>query len=241
MSSWSRLGSQGRAGIVRDGKPSPTTICHLAHGQRLVSSRERSGMMPAGRMVELARGRRVLCGSAGIYNITQPEKSEKLLDRKVRHILETHAAVVATANPGCHLQIVRGLSAPPAHRVEVRAPGIASGPRLPERSGPAPATRRRTGRRACAFALTWRRAPPLARTPHIDKDPENEALINELSPSPPRSCFCARLLMASAQTAPAAGAAKGARTVTLTGSDQMKYDTSTISGQAWRNVAHRVE
>ena len=61
------------------------------------------------------------CGSAGIYNITQPEQSDKLLERKVRHILATGAAVVATANPGCHLQIVRGLATAGA-QVEVRAP-----------------------------------------------------------------------------------------------------------------------
>ena len=45
------------------------------------------------------------------------------------------------------------------------------------------------------------------------------------------SLFLCTPLMASAQTAPAAGAAKAARTVTITGSDQMKYDTSTISAK----------
>jgi len=45
------------------------------------------------------------------------------------------------------------------------------------------------------------------------------------------SLFLCTPLMASAQTAPAAGGAKGARTVTITGSDQMKYDTSTISAK----------
>jgi glycolate oxidase iron-sulfur subunit len=49
------------------------------------------------------------CGSAGIYNITQPEQSAKLLKRKVANIESTQAGVVVTSNPGCHLQLVNGL------------------------------------------------------------------------------------------------------------------------------------
>jgi hypothetical protein len=51
------------------------------------------------------------CGSAGIYNITQPEQSAALLARKVAHVRATGASVLATANPGCRLQIARGLAA----------------------------------------------------------------------------------------------------------------------------------
>ncbi len=51
------------------------------------------------------------CGSAGIYNIVQPEMSQQLLERKLKHIDKTGAAVVATANPGCHLQIQSGAKA----------------------------------------------------------------------------------------------------------------------------------
>jgi len=50
------------------------------------------------------------CGSAGIYSLTQPRTSAWLLDRKVSHIHSTGASVIATANPGCQLQIQRGLS-----------------------------------------------------------------------------------------------------------------------------------
>ncbi|HRJ71342.1 MAG TPA: (Fe-S)-binding protein, partial [Terrimicrobiaceae bacterium] len=49
------------------------------------------------------------CGSAGIYNITQPETSAELKARKVKNILSTRADTVATANPGCHLQLQHGL------------------------------------------------------------------------------------------------------------------------------------
>ena len=48
------------------------------------------------------------CGSAGIYNITQPEMAGELLRRKLDHIKSTGAQVVATANPGCLLQIING-------------------------------------------------------------------------------------------------------------------------------------
>ena len=51
------------------------------------------------------------CGSAGIYNITQPRESALLLERKVRHIIATGASKLATSNPGCHLQIASGLRA----------------------------------------------------------------------------------------------------------------------------------
>jgi glycolate oxidase iron-sulfur subunit len=51
------------------------------------------------------------CGSAGIYSITQPEQSAQLLERKVGHILGTGATILATANPGCHLQLLNGLRA----------------------------------------------------------------------------------------------------------------------------------
>jgi glycolate oxidase iron-sulfur subunit len=48
------------------------------------------------------------CGSAGIYNITQPEMAAKLQKRKMSHIGQTGARVAATANPGCHLQLENG-------------------------------------------------------------------------------------------------------------------------------------
>ena len=51
------------------------------------------------------------CGSAGIYALSQPAQAELLLQRKVGHIGSTGATVVATANPGCHLQVARGLQA----------------------------------------------------------------------------------------------------------------------------------
>src|SRR6185295_5471942 len=48
------------------------------------------------------------CGSAGIYNLIQPEMANDLLERKLKHIKSTKADVVATGNPGCLLQIING-------------------------------------------------------------------------------------------------------------------------------------
>ena len=92
----------------------PTTVtyhdsCHLVHGQK-VSGQPRAilRMLPGVSLVELAEST-WCCGSAGVYALTQPAQADALLQRKVGHLQRTHAAVVATANPGCHLQIARGL------------------------------------------------------------------------------------------------------------------------------------
>jgi glycolate oxidase iron-sulfur subunit len=64
------------------------------------------------------------CGSAGIYNLTEPEPAQQLGDRKVQHVLQTGADVLATSNPGCLLQITNGLKRagrpmPAVHPVEL--------------------------------------------------------------------------------------------------------------------------
>src|SRR2546422_5494989 len=51
----------------------------------------------------------VCCGSAGSYNLTEPEMAERLQRRKIENILKTGAKVVVTTNPGCILQIRAGL------------------------------------------------------------------------------------------------------------------------------------
>ena len=84
--------------------------CHLTHGQKIKREpRQLLALLPGVRLVELPESS-WCCGSAGIYNITQPDTSADLLLRKIGHIRSTGADVVATSNPGCHLQIVRGLA-----------------------------------------------------------------------------------------------------------------------------------
>jgi glycolate oxidase iron-sulfur subunit len=85
--------------------------CHLVHGQRISRPpRALLQLLPGVSLVELPEST-WCCGSAGIYAITQPEQADALLLRKTAHVISTGAAWVATANPGCHLQIARGLDA----------------------------------------------------------------------------------------------------------------------------------
>lgn len=82
--------------------------CHLAHGQKITEQpRMLLGLIPNLKLVELPESA-WCCGSAGIYNIIQPVMANDLLRRKLAHIRSTGAENVATANPGCLLQLVNG-------------------------------------------------------------------------------------------------------------------------------------
>ena len=83
--------------------------CHVVHGQKIRKEpRQLLAQVPGLTLIDLAESD-WCCGSAGIYNLTQPEMAGRLLTRKVGHILETEAQAVVTANPGCILQIQQGL------------------------------------------------------------------------------------------------------------------------------------
>jgi glycolate oxidase iron-sulfur subunit len=83
--------------------------CHLLHGQKIREQpRQALKMIPGLQLVEMQEPD-WCCGSAGIYNLTQPAIAEEALSWKVRHIVESGAQVVASANPGCILQISMGL------------------------------------------------------------------------------------------------------------------------------------
>jgi glycolate oxidase iron-sulfur subunit len=96
--------------------PVPRTVtyhdpCHVAHGQKIrAQPRALLAQVPGLRVVELAEAD-WCCGSAGIYNLTQPEMAGRLLERKVAHIQATGADAVVTSNPGCIIQIAQGLEA----------------------------------------------------------------------------------------------------------------------------------
>ena len=82
--------------------------CHLAHGQKITAQpRQLLGLIPNLQLVELPEST-WCCGSAGIYNIVQPEMADQLLDRKLKHIQSTGASIVANGNPGCLLQLING-------------------------------------------------------------------------------------------------------------------------------------
>lgn len=110
--------------------------CHLAHGQGVrAAPRRLLARIPGLRLEPLAESD-VCCGSAGTYNMTEPEMAERLLKRKIECILATGAPVVVMGNPGCMLQIAAGLADRGApvevlHTVEIIDRALVAG-----RSGP---------------------------------------------------------------------------------------------------------
>jgi glycolate dehydrogenase iron-sulfur subunit len=98
--------------------------CHLAHAQGIRA--EPRALLRSVRGLELIEmaDADVCCGSAGFYNLTQPDYADRLLDAKIDAILATGADAVITANPGCMLQLAAGLrsrgkSIPVLHVIEV--------------------------------------------------------------------------------------------------------------------------
>jgi glycolate oxidase iron-sulfur subunit len=80
--------------------------CHLAHAQGVRSApREVLRSIPRLELVEVGAERDVCCGSAGIYNLVQPEAAAALGVRKARHLIETGAQAIAAGNPGCAAQL----------------------------------------------------------------------------------------------------------------------------------------
>jgi len=83
--------------------------CHLAHGQKVTTQpRQVLLAIPNLKLVELPESN-WCCGSAGIYNVIQPEMAGQLLERKLNHIVSTKAPIVATANPGCLAHMINGI------------------------------------------------------------------------------------------------------------------------------------
>ena len=91
--------------------------CHLCHGQKITAQPRRVlKAIPGLKLVELPEST-WCCGSAGIYNLIQPEMANQLLDRKIDRIKSTGVTTVATGNPGCLLQIINGAR---RHGLELR-------------------------------------------------------------------------------------------------------------------------
>jgi glycolate oxidase iron-sulfur subunit len=104
--------------------------CHLAHAQGVhAAPRALLAKIPGLELVELTEAD-VCCGSAGSYNLTEPDMAYRLRERKIDHIAATGASCVVAANPGCALQIraglaARGLAVRVAHPVELLAEAYA--------------------------------------------------------------------------------------------------------------------
>src|SRR4051812_8165123 len=83
--------------------------CHLAHGQRVrTAPRKLLAAVPGLTFKEMA-GADLCCGSAGIYNVVQNEMSMQILASKMASVNATAAPIIATANPGCIIQLRAGV------------------------------------------------------------------------------------------------------------------------------------
>ncbi|WP_284302278.1 (Fe-S)-binding protein [Mobilicoccus caccae] len=109
--------------------PLPVTIayhdaCHLAHAQGVrAQPRALLRAIPGVELREIVEGD-LCCGSAGVYNVINPEPAAQLGDRKAGHVAAAGAELLVTANPGCLLQIAsglerRGVAMRSAHTVQV--------------------------------------------------------------------------------------------------------------------------
>ena len=105
----------------------PTTYdasCHLLHGQRAHTSPLRVLAAIPGLCLVPLEGSDVCCGGAGVYNLVEPELSERVLSEKLARVRESGAHIVATGNPGCHMQLgagarLRGMPLRVCHPVEL--------------------------------------------------------------------------------------------------------------------------
>jgi len=110
-------------GIVPPQKPSNLTVafhsaCSLQHGQRI--HREPRDLLAAcGFVVREIAEAHLCCGSAGTYNIMQPDIAGRLLERKIGNIEKTTPDIIAAGNIGCITQIASGTAIPVVHVVEL--------------------------------------------------------------------------------------------------------------------------
>ena len=107
-------------GPVAPRHPVPVTAayhdaCHLGHAQRITQQpRDLLQAIPELKLVELADAGNC-CGSAGVYNLLQPEAAAELGDRKADAVRASGAPLLISANPGCSLQIAAALAARGEH------------------------------------------------------------------------------------------------------------------------------
>ena len=98
--------------------------CHLLHAQQVQAEpRAMLRSIPGLELAEPAE-QAICCGSAGIYNLVQPEAARELGERKAANVAATGADVYASANPGCLVQVSNGLrcaghALPALHPVEL--------------------------------------------------------------------------------------------------------------------------
>jgi glycolate oxidase iron-sulfur subunit len=106
------------------------SACSLQHGQK-ITALPKELLSKNGFVVKDVPESHLCCGSAGTYNILQPDIANKLRDRKVANIAMVKPDMIAAGNIGCMVQIAGGTSVPVVHTVELldwatggRRPGL---------------------------------------------------------------------------------------------------------------------
>ncbi|MEX2451263.1 MAG: glycolate oxidase subunit GlcF [Rhodospirillales bacterium] len=94
------------------------SACSMQHGQKITSQPVRL-LEQAGFTVREPAEAHLCCGSAGTYNLLQPDIAFRLRDRKAGHLAQTNADIVATGNIGCMMQLERALDIPVVHTAEL--------------------------------------------------------------------------------------------------------------------------
>ncbi len=102
------------AGEIRPGAEIKEAVtldapCHLYHAQRVMTAPQKVLTSIPGIEYRQLEGMQDCCGGAGIYNLSEPEMSEGILSDKIEKVKATGAKVLATANPGCHMQLGAGV------------------------------------------------------------------------------------------------------------------------------------
>jgi glycolate oxidase iron-sulfur subunit len=111
-------GASGEGGPAAMPKVTYHSACSLQHGQK-VTTAPKALLTAAGFTVAEPRESHLCCGSAGTYNMLQPEIATRLRDRKAANIARTAPDVIATGNLGCMMQLQDVVEVPVVHTVEL--------------------------------------------------------------------------------------------------------------------------
>lgn len=107
-----------RASVATGMRVAYHSACSLQHGQQITELPQEL-LRRAGFQVVLPQESHLCCGSAGTYNLLQPEISRRLMQRKADHLHATQPEVIAAGNVGCMVQIGQATDVPIVHTVEL--------------------------------------------------------------------------------------------------------------------------